>query len=266
MPLRKIDTASGFIYRCSGSAKNPPAVFLPGVHGCWTPVDRAKPLLSAKLNFVEVTYPYFDQWTLVEYAEHLREILDENGIESAHLIGESFGSLVAWQFALLNPKRVRSHILLGGLIRAPGFHKANSARWALHYLPSYIFDKVVDLYIVFRALCGEPRRNPGIDVRPYPAVRTFRGQRATANRMRLIHEADFSSMLSQMSFPIRYLGGERDWVVPVCREIETLRASLADGGDFASEIIKRAPHAFIASHYAAASEIVLNWIDEIEDS
>lgn len=47
-------------------------------------------------------------------AEHIREILDMEGIEKIHLVGVSIGSLIAQNFANLYPDRVLSLCSVGG--------------------------------------------------------------------------------------------------------------------------------------------------------
>src|SRR4051812_43345269 len=57
-------------------------------------------------------------WPMAEYAEYLAGFLDALGIEKAHLLGQSWGGVLAQQFYGAYPERVRSLILsdttLGG--------------------------------------------------------------------------------------------------------------------------------------------------------
>jgi 3-oxoadipate enol-lactonase len=50
-------------------------------------------------------------YTLSDFAEDLSGLLDAHGIESAHLVGISMGGMIAQQFAVTWPARVRSLVL-----------------------------------------------------------------------------------------------------------------------------------------------------------
>ena len=262
MPLRKLHQAQGLVYQVSGSNEGTPVVYLPGVHGCWTPLDQARPLLAEHVRLIEIAYPPIDSWTLVDHAVALFELLDSLGIGSAHLLGESFGSLVGWQSGELNPERVRSHLLLGGLTRAPQGHRAAVARFGLLAMPALVFNLGVDAYVTYKNAKGETRSQT--HVKAYPAVRDIPGQRATANRMQLIQKSDFRKSFKSVEYPVRYLGGESDSVVSVKREIYTLEKKLNAHAHFQSQLIASAPHAIIASHPQQTVNYLTAWIAELE--
>ena len=262
MPLRQLHQAVGLVHQISGSPDGIPVVYLPGVHGCWTPLYQARPLLERKVRLIEIAYPPFESWTLVDYAQSLFDVLDAIGIESAHLIGESFGSLVGWQAGQLYPERIRSHMLVGGLCRGPKGHRAALARLGLLMMPSFVFNFGIDIYVAYKNARGETRSQT--HVRAYPAVRDRPGQRATANRMQLIKHADFRDVLAQIEYPVRYLGGEHDNVISVQREIDTLTQRLSHHASFKSNLIPRAPHAIIASHPHQTVDYLTDWVAELE--
>ena len=262
MPLRKLHNADHFVYQCTGVEGGTPVVYLPGVHGCWTPLEQARPLFADALSLIEVAYPLYDQWTLEHYAEELATMLDSLELDSVHIIGESFGSLVGWQFGLMYPSRVRSHILVGGFCKAPGMYVAATAGLGLSFLPSVAFDMIVDTYVSYKNIRGEPRKAYG--VKSYPAVRGSKGQRATANRMRLIQQADFRHQLAKITFPVRYIGGGKDRVIPVLREVATLKRQLPTSTSFESHLIPNDSHAIIASNPKVTVKYINMWILEIE--
>jgi aminoacrylate hydrolase len=260
MPLRLLDDAAGLVYQATGDPDAPPILYLPGVHGDWTPQVRARSILSRDFHFVETAYPRIENWSIDDYARALKEMLDGLGIESAHIVGESFGSLVAWQFGIANPDRVRSFTLVGGFSRPPRFRVAAAA--ALKALPNNLLESAIDVYVAGKSAAGERRET--FESGAYPATRTPRGRRATANRMTIIQESDFRDQLKQIKFPVRYLGGARDIVVPVRREIATLLAHLPPHCDFQSELVAGAAHAIIASHPEETVEHMSRWVREAE--
>lgn len=263
MPLRKLHSADRLLYQRSGPVDGTPLIWLPGVHGCWTPLERARPLFDGGLELIEVAYPLLDDWSLEHYAVALENLLDALELDAVHLVGESFGSLVGWQFGLARPTRVRSHILVGGFCQAPRLRMAATAGLGLSLVWSPAFDTVVDAYVAWKGTRGEAR---GVHhgVKPYPAVRGVRGQAATANRMRLIQASDFRRNLPDVRFPVRYLGGASDRVVPVAREVSTLAHGLPAASTFESELLAHAPHMIVASHPQETASRVSDWIGAIE--
>ena len=53
-----------------------------------------------------------DSLTIEEMADHMKELLDHLGIEKAHIVGYSFGGVVAFQFLLKYPERAHTAALL----------------------------------------------------------------------------------------------------------------------------------------------------------
>ena len=262
MPLRHLDDASGFVHQVVGDATAPPIVYLPGVHGDWTAQSQAREHLGRDFHLIEIAYPRIENWSIDDFAHALKELLDGLGIESAHIVGESFGSLVGWRFGVLHPDRVRSHTLVGGFARPPRFRVAGAAATILRSLPTTMLESAIDLYVAGKSVLGEKRE--AFDSGAYPATRTERGRIATANRMSIIQSIDFRDQLQEIRFPVRYVGGARDIVVPVRREIATLDAHLPPHCDFQSELITGAPHNIIASRPEETVQHITRWIREAE--
>lgn len=264
MSLRRLGDASGLVHQSSGDPHSPPVVYLPGVHGDWTAQSRVRCLLSDSFHFVETAYPWSETWSIDDFARALKELLDRLGIESAHIVGESFGSLVGWQFGIVCPERIRSFTLVGGFCRAPRFAVAAAAAATLRVVPAKLFESAVDLYVAGKSAMGEHREV--FELGAYPASRTERGQRATARRMEIIQGSDFRGKLQTVRFPVRYVAGARDIVVPVRREIATLNARLSQRCDFQSELISGAAHMLIASHPGQTASSISKWVRDVEST
>ena len=60
-------------------------------------------------------------YEIIDYVEHLRDVIDAIGVEKAHISGESLGGWVAARFAALYPQRVDRLVLntAGGMIADP---------------------------------------------------------------------------------------------------------------------------------------------------
>lgn len=264
MSLRGFDQSTGLLHRVSGRAEAPVVVYLPGVHGDWTAQTAARPVLTQGLRLIEVAYPRTAAWNLEEFASALGALLDELGQRRVHLVGDSFGSLVAWQFALHDPQRVRSLVLVGGFCQPPRFRLAASAGLALHLMPTPLLELGITAYVNYcrswRGRCFD--LDDGTT--PYAATRTLAGRVATARRMAIIQQTDFRSQLHRVSFPVRYVGGAWDRIVPVRREVRTLNTQLAEPCRFESHLIPRAPHAIIATHPLETAQRIAAWLAEVD--
>lgn len=266
MPLRALDTASELVYQVSGPTDAPAIVYLPGVHGDWTPNEAARMHLTRGARLVEVAYPRREEWALGDFAASLVRLLDRLDIGSAHLVGESFGSLVAWEAGLTQPDRVSSLLLVGGFVQPPPFRVATSAKWFLRGLPTPALEMGIDAYVHYKSRKGERRLGKSEGVSPYAASRTRGGKRATANRMAIIERSDFRERLSRVPHPVRYIGGSNDTVIPVARELSTLRQHLPAHTTFESQLIDGAPHAIIVSHPEITTGALTRWVNDIEQS
>ena len=256
-----LDQLQGMVHQESGERDGPPAIFLPGVHGDWTLLKRARPILADKLRLIEITYPRAGSWNLGEFSRALEDLMDVLELDSAHLIAESFGSLIGWQFGLECPSRVRSMVLVGGFCQPPGPQRIGLAKTALSLLPSFILEKGIDLYTSRRAFYLDFAYSDlgGMPI-PYFATRSARGRRATVNRLSIIERADFRPHLNRIRFPIRYVGGANDQVVPVRREVETLKRRLPAECGFQSHVIPGGRHAILASHPEPSARRIVDWV------
>src|SRR5882672_11190595 len=84
--------------RVHGGPNLPTLIHLPGLHGDWTLLGPFRAALGGRARFVESTYPRRLDWSLDDYAGAIEAALLERGITSGWILGESFSSLVAWQF------------------------------------------------------------------------------------------------------------------------------------------------------------------------
>ena len=246
-------------YRISGEASSPTLLYLPGVHGDWTPQAAAAPILAEHFRLIETAYPKNPAWALSEFVAAVVRLLDRLKIPSTHLAAESFGSLVGQQFALEHPERVQSLTIVGGFTRAPDARMIRLTRLGLERLPTRLFEGGVDVYVALRRNRGALHPTPHQVDLPYDAVRTEAGRRATVRRFEIIGQTDLRPRLHELQLPVRYLGGEHDLIVPTKREIATLEELLPDSAAFESHLIAKGPHMIIASHAEETVKRIVEW-------
>lgn len=110
-------------------AEGPPLLLIMGI---WGGLEAWDPLLGELTGFRTIAFdapgiggselPAFPQ-SLVELAGFAAGVLDAVGVRSAHVLGVSFGGLVAQQLAVLAPERVERLVLAStsaGVLHVPG--------------------------------------------------------------------------------------------------------------------------------------------------
>lgn len=262
---------SELIVQEGGRADAPPLVYVPGIHGDWTPLRRSRGLFHRRARLIEVAYPRQSRWRLRDYAESMDRMMNRLNLKSAHFAVESFGSLVGWQYLLTRPERVRSIVVVGGFTHSPGKPKVFLAQLGLRSISPELFEKGMEWYCS-RLLHSSNAQavERGVDRREldpatlYPAARTPDGWRTIISRLSLIQNADFRPYLNRVRTPVRYLGGASDMVVPVHREVRTLWSGLTPRCRFASALVPDAPHMVIASHPRGSTERICDWIEQVE--
>ena len=264
MSLSYLDPIQGLIHQESGDAEATPVLYLPGVHGDWSFMDSARELLSERFRLIEVTYPRAGGWTLETYAGALDDLLDVLDLESVHLIGESFGSRVGWELGLNVPERIRSMVLVGGLCGPLRSQIIGAARQSLHRMPGPMLERGFDLFLSIKDWMGDPWPEGDERAIPYVTSQSPRARRAAANRLGITFSTDFVPRLHRVRFPVAYVGGGSDPVVPVRREIESLRRRLPRHCDFRYHVIPGAPHTLLASHPRSTCERIVGWISAFE--
>ena len=119
MRARSID---GYELHCEETGKGIPVVFVhefAGDHRSWEPQLRHfgrtyRCITFSARGFAPSDIPQDeDAYTQVHAADDILSVLDALGVETAHVVGLSMGSLAALHFAIRHPQRTRS-ICLGG--------------------------------------------------------------------------------------------------------------------------------------------------------
>ncbi|HEY6725500.1 MAG TPA: alpha/beta hydrolase [Polyangiaceae bacterium] len=69
-------------------------------------------VMPDQVGFGKSSKPTAYQYSFQALATHTRELLDELGVESAHVVGHSMGGMLAVRYALMFPKQSRSLVLV----------------------------------------------------------------------------------------------------------------------------------------------------------
>ncbi len=204
-------------------------------------------------------------YTMDLFAEDLKAVLDSTGTDSAHVLGVSMGGMIAQQFALKYPQRVRSLILVathhGGrdidpppeeTVRAmfgpPPPHIKNE-RDLYRYRMSYAFSKewIESNRDLLERLIEHRIREP----QPYEAY---------INQAMAVAGFDASASISRIECPVLIINGENDRVVPVSNAFKL--HSKIKGSSLV--IFRGAGHVVNIERSAVFNSIVRSFIASVE--
>jgi 3-oxoadipate enol-lactonase len=59
------------------------------------------------------------EYSISQFVEDLKDLLDQENVESAHFVGHSLGTLIVQHFAVRYPEKVNSLALVGGIVEIP---------------------------------------------------------------------------------------------------------------------------------------------------
>jgi len=140
-------------------------------------------------------------------------VLDAAGVERAHVIGTSMGGMIAQEFALQYPKRVRSLIL--GCTSPGGPHAAPTEPAALQALTRRGLspEEAKEAIIPFIYHANTPRErideDMAIRMKWYPTLQGYTGQLGG------IFGWEAYSRIAQITAPTLVIHGEADGLIPV---------------------------------------------------
>jgi len=268
--------------RVHGEAALPTLVYLPGLHGDWTLIGSFRQAVEGRARFVEFTYPRTTEWTLRDYADAVERALTAHGITNGWLLGESYGSQVAW--AILGRDELRESdfcpagdgqsgtriarpsgrfqpsglILAGGFVTYPGKWRVRlTARFMRRAGQAQIrwFLGVYARYARFRHRHA-PETLAG--VAEFVSRRTEADRQAMLRRLRLIEGNDATAIASQATLPVFQLAGAFDPVVPAFAVRRWLRAHCP--GYRVTRIVFPADHNVLSTEPCQSAEQVLQWM------
>jgi len=193
-------------------------------------------------------------YSIALMASDAAAVLDAAGIESAHVFGASMGGMIAQEFALQYPHRVRSLIL--GSTAAGGPHAVQAQPEALEALlrRDVTPEQAKEAIIPFIYDPGTPRERIDEDMvirmKWYPTPQGYMGQ------LHGIFGWEASSRLAQITAPTLVIHGESDRLVPPANA--RLIAERIPGAKLV--LIPHASHIFETDQPAAAHHAILEFL------
>jgi pimeloyl-ACP methyl ester carboxylesterase len=259
--------------RTYGDAALPTLVYLPGLHGDWTLVAGFRAALKGRVRFVELTYPRSLTWTINDYANAIETALLDRGIKRGWLLGESFGSQIAWamierNFAThMDERTVQAHsktfqveglILAGGFVKHPWPWGPAALRWIGRMTPMSLYRLELKIFTWYSRL--RHRRSPEVRsmIQEFARRRTELDRQAMQYRLTLLDKHDPRPVARQTRLPVYYLAGFSDPLVPWIQVRWWLRKNCP--GYQGGKTFWLSDHVVLATSPARSAEVVVNWM------
>jgi pimeloyl-ACP methyl ester carboxylesterase len=237
-------------YKRSGSG--PFLICIPGLDGTGRLFTRQ--LESLCSHHTVITFPLRNEasFTYTDLEEDVLEILNQEQIERATIVGESFGGTIALHFALDHPDRIEQLVLVNTF---PYFRR-RKLLWLAKVLLPFAFVPVIRTgrnIIIKPVLLNEMVDEKGIEVllkyswsHNYPAYR---------QRLKLITAHDVREKLSDIQVPVTIVAAGRDKIVPSVKEAKFMADQIPNAR---IHILPDHGHACLLSHSFCLDTLLSN--------
>ena len=157
-------------------------------------------------------------YTIRGYAEHVRVLMDELGIQRATLVGHAMGAMVATELAVLHPERVRSVALINpsGFQPAPRVVRTLARTLLGRRVLNVLFPRTwrLILHAVFWEKNDRTRAFVQNVAATYSPEDVFAMTRVMLALRPDLLDRSFARVLGDLAMPTHVLYGERDVLVP----------------------------------------------------
>ena len=247
--------------RVHGDTSLPTLIYLPGLHGDWTLVSSFRAAVSGRVRFVEFAYPCRTDWSLNDYAAAVVDELAAHGITRGWILGESFGSQIAWKILERADGRFQPSglILAGGFVRHPMIWGVHLFRFAQRSIPWPCYRLMLKFYARYARLRHRHAPETFASIDEFVRRRTKADNRAIASRYPLIARHDPRNLARRTTLPVHALAGFFDPIVPWPLVHPWLRRNCP--GFRERRIIFNADHNVLGTAPQKAAEQVLQWMN-----
>jgi pimeloyl-ACP methyl ester carboxylesterase len=245
-------------FRITGDPSLATLLYLPGLHGDWTLVGSFKQALRGRVRLIETTYPRTLTWSLDDYAAAIHAGLAKQGISSAWVLAESFGSQVAWPLVAQKRLQIEGIVLAGGFVRHPMIWGVRVAEKVTGGISMALLTRILFGYA--RVARIRFRKSPEVraGIQEFLERRTELDRQAATHRLGLIARHDPSTIARDPGVPVYAISGAIDPIVPWGFVRHWLRSQCTRLRDY--RIVWTADHNVLGTGAEAAAEQVIRWL------
>lgn len=269
-PSRRLVYSDGVEVTYLDAGSGDPIVMIPGADGMKETFRYQVPALDGRHRIIvaDMRARHEPEASFDRLADDVAELMDECGVESAVVLGQSLGGAVALRLATRYPERVRGLVISNSLTRITLEHLGLNrtgliplARLTIRYLPTAASRAMARLWS--RAEVWVFDDSPGwANVVEYVLWTGSRTVPATVSKGRvdLFREVDLRPELRHVRAPTLVVRGDRDFYMPPrwWEEILDLVPSSR------SAEVPETGHCSHISMPGTFNQTVLEWIREIE--
>ena len=234
--------------------EGPLLVYICGLDGTGELLFKQIPDLSKSHRVLTFRSRDSGQFTYEDLTDDIARMIEQQGVEKAVVLGESFGGTVALSFALRHQPMVERLVIVNSFARYPGRARLRLARLITASLP---FRLIAVLRLVANTLglytdwvSREDRR------RFFSMMRTV-SREGYARRLRLIWELNIVESLSEIQVPVLFIAADRDVVVPSVKQARDMSRRI-EGSKLVE--LKGSGHACLLGDRVKLAAILEEWI------
>jgi pimeloyl-ACP methyl ester carboxylesterase len=244
--------------RIYGDASLPTLIYLPGLHGDWTLIGGFRSRVLGRVRFVEMTYPRARSGSLDDYVAQIEDALAQNGISRGWLLGESFGSQLAWALLARGKFSAQGVILAGGFVRHPAHRFMRLTEGIVGKISVKLFVKIIFGYARFARFRYRDSPETLTTLDEFIARRSPQDKEAAQYRLHLIAQNDPRQTARTTTVPVYGLAGFLDPLVPWPHVRRWLKWYCPALRDF--KVIRRADHNVLNTGTQEAAHWILEWM------
>ncbi len=217
------DNLSIYYEKQGNSASSETIVFLNGLTQSTLSWGLVTPYFGSNYNIILLDFIFQGQsdktgnWRNFDtHAADLKYVLDQERISKVHVVGLSYGSLVAQHFAVLYPHYLNKIVLVSTFAHKTPYYEAVELSW-WRALESGGYNLMLDIMLP-SVLSEAYFANPLIPISAMKEMRKESNQNSEAifNLMRATKERrDYRKELEKIKTPTLVIQGEKDLLLPV---------------------------------------------------
>ncbi len=188
----------------------PAIAYLPGLEGTGELLFMQEPALRDRYTVIKVPWRTAPPFGVSDLSADVATALDNAGADRATVVAESFGGVVALNFALSHPERIERLVLVNAF---PVFHNRGLltfGRWLSFGSSTLVHALRVAVDTPLLTLEGIPRE---ARLRFFSAAKR-QPHAAYRQRIEIIAQHDVRSRLGEIAVPTLVVSSGRDRVVP----------------------------------------------------